>query len=68
MQYTYLVIRDKGNVVVSIMWNRMDQRYHFVNLTKGHICSCDFKTVQDAIADMQEKKDNGEIIDFVEIE
>lgn len=67
MQDTYLVIRDKGNVVVSIMWNRMDQCYHFVNLTKGHICSCDFNTVQDAIADMQEKKDNGEIIDFVEI-
>lgn len=67
MQYTYLVIRDKGNVIVSIMWNRVDQCYHFVNLTKGHICSCDFNTVQDAIADMQEKKDNGEIIDFVEI-
>ena len=68
MQNIYLVIRDKGNVVVSIMWNRMDQSYHFVNLTKGHICSCDFNTVQDAIADMQEKKDNGEIIDFIEVQ
>lgn len=67
MQNVYLVIRDNGNVVVSIMWSRMDQSYHFVNLTKGHICSCAFNTVQDAIADMQEKNDNGEIIDFIEI-
>mgnify|MGYP003316573810 CR=1 FL=1 len=68
MQDMYLVIRDKGNVVVSIMWNRMDQSYHFVNLTKGHICSCAFRTVYDAIEDMKYKKDIGEIIDFIEIE
>lgn len=68
MQDVYLVIRDKGNVVVSIMWNRVDQCYHFVNLTKGHICTCAFKTIYDAIGDMQYKKDIGEIIDFIEIE
>ena len=67
MQDIYLVVRDKGNVIVSIMWNRVNQYYHFVNLTKGHICSCEFKTVQDAVEDMQNKKDNGEIIDFIEI-
>ena len=67
MDNLYLVIRDKGNVVVSIMFNRFNGSYHFVNLTKGHICSCEFETVWDAIEDMQSKKDNGEIIDFIKM-
>ena len=68
MKNVYLVIRNKGNVVVSIMFNRFNGSYHFVNLTKRHICSCEFETVWDAIDDMQSKKDNGEIIDFIKIE
>ena len=68
MKNVYLVIRNKGNVVVSIMFNKFNESYHFVNLTKGHICSCEFETVWDAIDDMQSKKDNGEIIDFIKIE
>lgn len=68
MKNLYLVIRNKGNVIVSIMYNKFNGSYRFVNLTKGHICSCEFETVLDAINDMQNKKDNGEIIDFIEIE
>lgn len=68
MENLYLVIRKKGNVVVSIMFNRYNGSYHFVNLTQGHICSCEFETVSDAIADMQTKKDNADIIDFIHIE
>lgn len=60
----YKVIREKGNVIVEIMFNRSTGYYQFVNLTKGHICSCQFNTVDEAINDMQKKKDNGEIIDF----
>lgn len=63
----YLIKRNKGNVVVSIMFNKSDYHYHFVNLTKGHICSCGFESVSDAIKDMEIKKSNGEIIDFIEI-
>lgn len=33
----YLVIREKDNVVVSIMMNKLDHTYSFVILTKGHI-------------------------------
>ena len=68
MSNIYLVIREKGNVVVSIMFNRFNGNYHFVNLTKGHICSCEFETIEDAIKDMKHKKDIGEIIDFIEME
>lgn len=61
----YLVIREKDNVVVSIMLNKSDHTYSFVNLTKGHICTCKFDSIEGAIKDMEKKKDSGEIIDFI---
>lgn len=67
MRNIYLVIREKGNVIVSIMADIHNECYRFVNLTKGHICSCKFDTLLDAVKDMQRKKDYGEIIDFIEI-
>lgn len=68
MKNMYLVVREKGNVIVSIMFNRVDKAYHFVNLTKGHICECAFESVMQAVEDMKKKKDCGEIIDFIKIE
>lgn len=56
MNNIYLVIREKDNVVVSIMLNKSDHTYSFVNLIKGHICTCKFATFEDAIKDMEEKK------------
>lgn len=32
------------------------------------ICTCKFDSIEDAIKDMEEKKDNGEIIDFINME
>ena len=63
----YLVIREKDNVVVSIMMNKSDHTYSFVNLTKGHICTCKFDSIEGAISDMEEKKHNGEIIDYIKL-
>ena len=37
---------------------------HFVNLSKGHICSCGFETINDAILDMEHYKNNGMIDDY----
>lgn len=67
MDNLYLVIRNKGNVVVSIMFNRRIQHYQFVNLTNGHICSCEFRSVSEAVNDMLNKKHSGEIIDFIKM-
>lgn len=68
MDNIYLVMREKDNVVVSIMLNKSDHTYSFVNLTKGHICTCRFVSIEGAIKDMEEKKDNGKIIDFINME
>lgn len=61
MNNIYFVKRKSGNAIVSIMRNKSDNTYSFVNLTKGHICPCRFDSVEDAIKDMDEKILNGEI-------
>lgn len=67
MNNVYLVIREKDSVLVSIMRNKLDGTYSFVNLTKGHICTCKFNTVEEAAEDMQGKKENGEVLDCFKV-
>lgn len=64
MNNVYLVQRKNGNVIVSIMRNKSDNTYSFVNLTKGHICSCRFDSVENAVKDMDEKIFDGEIVAY----
>lgn len=61
MNNIYFVQRKSGNAIVSIMRNKSDNTYSFVNLTKGHICPCRFDSVENAVKDMDEKILNGEI-------
>ena len=67
MNNIYLVTRQKDNVLVSIMRNKLNGTYSFVNLTKGHICTCKFNTVEEAVKDMQNKKENGEVISYFKV-
>ena len=68
MNNIYLVQRTNGNVIVSIMKNKSDNTYSFVNLTKGHICPCRFDSIEDAVKDMDEKILNGEIVEYFMLE
>lgn len=68
MNNIYLVQRTNGNVIVSIMRNKSDNTYSFVNLTKGHICPCRFDSIEDAMKDMDEKILNGEIVGYFKLE
>ena len=68
MNNIYLVKRKSGNVIVSIMRNKSDNTYSFVNLTKNHICPCRFNSVEDAVKDMDEKILNGEIVEYLKLE
>lgn len=67
MKEMYFVEKDSGSVMVSIMRNRMDNKYHFVNLTKDHICACGFDSVEDAVNDMEKLKNEGIIINYCKI-
>lgn len=64
----YVKRNGKYDVIVSIMYNKADNKYHFVNLSKNHICACGFETTEEAIADMEQRKNNGSICDFYLIE
>lgn len=52
-----VIYRKTGSVEVLILPHKDGSGYSFVNLTKGHICPCKFATIQDAIADLNSKKD-----------
>ena len=67
MDNLYCVKKNTGNVIVAIMYSRSDKKYHFVNLTKDHICECGFESIEAAIYDMELKRLNGELIDYFKI-
>lgn len=63
----WLVNRPKDEVVVAVMKNKVDNTYSFINLTKEHICPCKFESVDDALKDMDERVENGEINYYFEL-
>lgn len=63
----WLVNRPKDEVVVAVMKNKVDNTYSFINLTKEHICPCKFKSIDDALKDMDERVENGEINYYFEL-
>lgn len=60
----YKVIRKQDIVIVAILKNKSDGTYSFVNLTKGHICQCKFKSKEEAIEDLKQYKNKNKIIDY----
>lgn len=54
--------------LVTIMKNKSDGTYSFVNLTKMHICQCKFESVSEAIADMDRRVKEGTILKYTELE
>lgn len=64
----YLVTRPNDTVEVLIVKNKNDNTYSFVNITKGHICPCRFKSIRDAIADMDKLIQEGEVIRYEKVQ
>lgn len=63
-----IVVRPKDIVTVLLLKHKNTNEYSFVNLTKGHICPCRFKSIDDAIKDLEERKKSGNIINYKFIE
>lgn len=63
--YLWKVERPQNDcVVVTIMKNKSDNTYSFINLTKEHICPCRFDSVEAALVDMDEKIKEGSVIGY----
>lgn len=63
-----IVVRPKDIVTVLLLKHKNTNEYSFVNLTKGHICPCRFKSINEAIKDLEERKNSGNIINYKFIE
>ena len=62
----FIVKKPNGEEsVVVIFKNKADGTYSFVNLTKEHICSCKFETIEEAIQDMNDRLRKGLIESYV---
>lgn len=62
----FIVKKPNGEEsVVVIFKNKSDGTYSFVNLTKEHICSCKFETIEEAIQDMNDRLRKGLIGSYV---
>lgn len=55
----FMVYKQSGNVEVLLLPHKDTGKFSFVNLTKGHICSCQFDSIRDAINDMEIRKQQG---------
>lgn len=64
----WLVKRPNDKVIITIMKNKCDGTYSFINLTKEHVCPCKFNSIDDALKDMNRLKDCGKIINYFELE
>lgn len=58
------VVRPKDTVIVLIMKHKTKNTYSYVNLTKGHICPCEFASEEEAIKDMDKLKEIGKLISY----
>ena len=63
----WFVKRPNDNVIITIMKNKSDETYSFINLTANHICTCKFNSIDAALDDLEECRKRGEVIEYYEI-
>lgn len=60
----FLVVKSNETIEVLLLPHKNTNKYSFVNITKGHICSCIFNNIDEAIEDMEERKKQGLIDNY----
>lgn len=58
------VNRINDSVLVTILLDEGSNKYRFVNLTKNHICKCQFNSIEDALKDLDNYIKKGKIINY----
>ena len=59
----FLVTRPHDTVLVFLMKHKEDL-YSYVNISRGHICPCEFTSINDAVTDMDRLKEEGKIVRY----
>lgn len=61
-----IVVKNDGTkCVCTIVQHKSTKKYSFVNITKGHVCSCEFDTQKEALKDLRNKYFNKEIATYI---
>jgi hypothetical protein len=64
----FVVERSDGSQAVVILLKHKEKtKYSFINLTKGHICPCEFDSIEEAMLDMDTYISKGSIIHYTQI-
>lgn len=61
----FLVKRPKDTVEVILLPNKDGSGFQYINLSKGHICPCKFKTEVEALADLEEECKKGKVTSYL---
>lgn len=64
---TLKILRPKDTCIVMLLPNKETGEWSFVNVTKGHICPCKFKSLEEALEDLENYKQKGKIISYEKI-
>ena len=59
-----LLNRQEYIIEVLLLPHKDGSGYSFVNVTKGHICPCVFKTIDDAMKDLQHYVQIGKVKNY----
>lgn len=60
----FKVFKENETLDVVLVNYKNTNKYSYVNLTKGHICSCVFDSIEQAIADIEQRKKDNLLIDY----
>ena len=63
----YVVIRESSTIIIDIFKHKNKEKYSFINITKQHICPCEFNSKEEALSDLEKYKDRGIIKQYFEI-
>lgn len=64
----FIISKEKEILEVALLKNKEDKTFSFVNLTKGHICTCNFNSEEEAIKDLEARKEAGRIVEYHEVD
>lgn len=60
----FIIYKPNETLEVLLLPHKESHLYSFINLTKGHICGCQFKSPSDALENLNNRKSAGLILDY----
>lgn len=56
--------KDNSTVLTTILFDEGERAFRFVNITRNHICPCKFKSLDEALSDLEEKVKEGSVLHY----